>query len=170
MQPSDQDLIKGGWSEFPLEIRCYVLCIGLLYLLVFLVGIAGICYASWGKWDIVGTKIARFGVFMGLFLVASTFFDGVWYLLVWGRLYLSTDPFCEFVPFFPVTSGQVEAPFGENSGHLLGGANYIELFLVWALFAFATWWSTIYLSRSFFRVLGLNSVQEKPAVESADGA
>ena len=159
MPPSEQSFIRQEWGEIPLEVLCYFMIVGIVYLLVFVVGCLGVCVAHQSKWDVLRRRIGRFAAFLGILLMVGAFFDVVWYLLIFGRLYLSLDPCLEFVPFFPITESKIEAPFGQEpwgdtQGHLLGDTTYPALFFLWALFAFATWGSTIFFYRRFFCVYG----------------
>ena len=63
--------------------------------------------------------------------------------LIWDRLYDSTDYVFDFMPFWPITRGVVDSPWGDERGRLLG-VSLFQLLLVWLLFAAGTWGATTF--------------------------
>jgi hypothetical protein len=92
----------------------------------------------------------RLALFWILLFFVAVIFNGVWSCSVWGRLYDSTDYVCDFSPFWPITQGVIDAPWGNDHGHLLG-IKLWQLNLVWLVFAAGTWMTTIWLYRMICR-------------------
>ena len=138
------------WSEFPAECLWYFVPMGVLHLAAFVVGclvISGLAIRQRGTFV---RRVGRFGLFVGLLLVVGSLANGLWSCLVWGRLYFSTDYVFDFSPFWPITQGLIDAPFGDMRGQLLG-LSLFQLQLVWLLFAASTWAFTIVLYRLICR-------------------
>jgi hypothetical protein len=156
-----------SWSEFPAECLMYFMVMGALHLAVFVVGCIILTALAIRQRGTFLRRVRRFGLFVGLLLVVASFSNGFWSCLVWGRLYFSTDYVFDFSPFWPITQGLIDAPFGDMHGQLLG-VSLLELQLVWFLFAAATWAVTILLFRSVCRQPPANhALQSTPGSGSA---
>src|SRR5262249_23505222 len=97
-------------------------------------------------------RMGRFGLYNGLLLLVGSLFNGFWSCLIWDRLYDSTDYVFDFLPFWPITRGVIDAPWGNERGQLLG-VSLFQLQLVWLLFAAGTWAVTTLLYRRLARRL-----------------
>lgn len=95
-------------------------------------------------------RIGHLGLFIALFLVVGSIFNGFWSCWVWGRLYDSTDYVFDFMPFWPITQRVIDAPWGDDHGHLRG-ISLFQLQLIWLSFAVSTWAVTILLFRFLSR-------------------
>jgi hypothetical protein len=139
-----------SWSEFSTECLIYFMVMGVLHFAAFIVGciiLAGLAVRQRGRFL---RRVRRFSLFVGLLLVVGSFANGLWSCLVWGRLYFSTDYVFDFSPFWPITQGLIDAPFGDMRGQLLG-VSLFQLQFVWLLFALGTWALTILLYRLICR-------------------
>lgn len=123
---------------------------GPLHLAIFAAGCVFFAVLSiWQKRTFL-RRTGRLGRFAGTLLTAGSLFNGLWSCLVWGRLYVSTDYIFDFSPFWPITQGVIDAPFGNLRGQLFG-VSLLQLNFVWMLFAAATWIAAILLYRRFGR-------------------
>jgi len=129
-----------------MECFWYLLPMSVLHLAVFVVGCIILIFLPRKQPGTFKRRIRRFGLFMVLFLFVGSFFNGLWSCLIWDRLYDSTDYVFDFIPFFPITQGMIDRPFGNERGQLLG-VSLFQLQLVWLLFAVGTWGVTIFLYR-----------------------
>jgi hypothetical protein len=135
------------WDEFPAECLWYLAPMSLLHLIVFAIGCL-VLAALTSKWSRTFLRRAgRLALFLGLLLVVGSVFNGLWSCMIWGRLYDSTDYVVDFLPFWPITQGVIDASFGDTRGQLLG-VSLFELQLVWFAFAAGTWIVTFRLYRS----------------------
>lgn len=91
--------------------------------------------------NLLTRRILRYGIFLALFLGVGSLFNGLWSCLVVDRLYSSADYFVDFMPFWPITQGVIDARFGNEHGKLLG-VTLTQLQLVWFAFALGTWCAT----------------------------
>jgi hypothetical protein len=151
------------WTEFPAECLWYLVLMSVLHIAAFIVGCVVIVALPVRRWDKVPERIGRLMLFIGLFLLMGALFNGLWSCLIWDRLYDSTDYVVDFMPFWPITQGVIDAPWGDERGRLLGGSLF-QLQLVWLLFAVGTWGVTIFLYR---RIRGLGG-QVPQAATAAD--
>ena len=117
MIPTDSQI---PWFQFPVEFLIYFVGMGILFLPVFLLTCTGLAFLRGATPGWLSVKIRRLALFMGLLLLAGSIFNGLWSCLIWGHLYWSADYLLDFTPFFPVTQGRVEFPFGDVRGSLLG--------------------------------------------------
>lgn len=124
----------------------YFMVMGAVHLAVFVVGCVVLAALAIRHRGTFLRRVRRFGLFVGLLLAVGSFFNGLWSCLVWGRLYYSTDYVFDFSPFWPITQGLIDAPFGDMRGQLLG-VSLFQLQLVWFCFAAATWAVTVLLYR-----------------------
>jgi hypothetical protein len=134
------------WSEFPAECLLYFAFMGLLHLAALAIGCLICGLVAVRQRGTFLRRVRRLGLFLGLLLVVGSISNGLWSCLVWGRLYFSTDYVFDFSPFWPITRGVIDAPFGEMRGQLLG-VSLVQLQLVWLLFAAGTWAVSILLYR-----------------------
>lgn len=134
------------WSEFPAECLLYFALMGLVHLAIFVIGCLVLAALAIRQRGTFLRRVRRFGLFIGLLLVVGSISNGLWSCLIWGRLYFSTDYVFDFSPFWPITQGLIDAPFGDMRGQLLG-VSLFQLQLVWLLFAAGTWTATILLYR-----------------------
>jgi len=122
-----------------------------LHLAVFIVGCVILSILSVLPHKQPGTlkrRIARFGLFMVLFLFVGALFNGLWSCLIWDRLYNSTDYYFDFCPFWPITRAVIDAPWGDERGRLLG-VTLFQLQLIWFIFAAGTWTVTIFFISAY---------------------
>ena len=134
------------WIDFPGECFYYLCFVSVVHLAAFAVGSVGLAIVP-SKFP--GTKLKRIGrfvLFNGLLLLSGSFFNGLWSCLIWDRLYDSTDYVFDFMPFWPITRGVIDAPFDDERGRLLG-VSLFQLQLIWFLFAAGTWGATIFIYR-----------------------
>ncbi len=89
------------------------------------------------------SRIVRLGLFLFLLLAVGDFFSVLWGATIWYHVYYSTD-YCgmDFLPWFPITQGLIDARFGDQTGMLIGVTLW-QLQLLWLLFAICTWGITI---------------------------
>ncbi len=138
------------FSAFLQECGWYLLPMSVAHLTIFDVGC--IVLVLWHRREpgVLLRRIGRFGLFIGLFLIVGSVFNGLWSCLIWDRLYDSTDYVFDFIPFWPITKGVIDAPWGNERGRLIG-VSLFQLQLVWFLFAAGTWAVTIFLYRFICR-------------------
>jgi hypothetical protein len=129
---------------------------GVIHLAFLLIGCAILSVVPVKKPNTRSKRIGRFSLFVILFLVVGSLFNGLWSCLVYGRLYDSADYVFDFVPFWPITWITVDEAWGDGRGKLY--TSLLELRLVWFLFATCTWGVTILLYRSARSRLGLTKV------------
>jgi hypothetical protein len=144
------------WSEFPMECLIYLMFMSVVHLAAFIIGCAFAAPVFGEERGMFRRRVGGLGLFPSLLLVVGSFFNGLWSCTVWGRLYCSTDYVWDFMPFWPVTQRDIDAPFGNERGRLLG-VSLFQLQLVWFLFAAGTWGVTIFLYRFIRRHSGLNA-------------
>jgi hypothetical protein len=136
---------------------------GIPHLAVFIVGCLILAAVAWKQPGTFLRRARRFGLFLGLLLIAGSFFNGLWSCLIYGRFYVSADPVAEFNPFLPVNQAVIEAPFGNERGQLLG-VSLFQLQLIWLPFAAATWAAAILSFRLLRKHLSANkALQVIPA-------
>ncbi len=95
-------------------------------------------------------RILRFGLYLLLFLVVGSLFNGLWSCTVYIRLYESRDYAFGFFPFLPLTQSLIEPRLDQNGMPILR-VSWLQLQLVWLLFAAGTWAVTIFISRFIVR-------------------
>src|ERR1022692_2906748 len=122
------------WSEFPTECLWYLMPMSVLHLVVFVVGFCVLLLLPRRPRSTLKSRVGRFGLFLLLFLLVGSFFNGLWSCSVWDRLYDSTDYVFDFIPFWPITQSVIDAPWGDEHGRLLG-VSLFQLQLVWFAFA-----------------------------------
>jgi hypothetical protein len=150
------------WAEYPMECFLYVWpMMGIFHLILFAVGCVILLFASAKEPSTYARRIRRFGLFLFLLLFVGALFNGFWSCLIWGRYYYSLDYVFDFSPFWPITQGIIEAPFGDQHGALLRGSLF-QLQCIWFLFAAGTWTVTIFLYR---RIRG--HLEPAPAIDAA---
>ncbi len=155
------------WSEFPAECLWYFAPMSVLHLLIFGIGSCVLFLLSRRSPDTLRRRVRRFGLFLLLFLLVGSFFNGLWSCLVWDILYHSTDYIFDFMPFWPITQSVIDAPWGDDHGRLLD-VSLFQLQLVWFAFAVSTWKSTFILFRLVSTRLSpdnhalLDTQQERP--------
>jgi hypothetical protein len=143
------------WSDFPAECLYYLVPMSVLHLVVFIVGCCVLLLPTRKPHSTIKRRVDRFALFMVLFLLVASFFNGLWSCLVWDRLYDSTDYVFDFMPFWPITQSVIDAPWGDGRGRLLG-VTLFQLQLVWFAFALSTWTVTFILFRFISRKLPPN--------------
>ena len=135
------------WSNFPAECLWYLVPMSVFHLAAFVVGC--IVLAVLARWQ-PGTfrrRVGRFGLFMILFLLVGSFFNGLWSCLIYGRFYSSSDYVFGFIPFWPLYKQWVEMP--DRHGHLMSVP--LSLHILWFLFTAGTWGITVILYRLICR-------------------
>ena len=139
-----------SWTAFPGECLIYLSIMVMVHLALFVVGCLALCgVALWNRGTFVN-RARRLGLFLGLLLAVGSISNGFWSCLIWRRLYYSTDYTFDFSPFWPITQGVIDAPFGEMRGQLFG-VSLFQLQLIWLLFALGTWAASIALYRFISR-------------------
>ena len=132
---------------------CYILFIGLWLLVVFVIGCLVLAVLAIKQRGTFLKRVGRFGLFLGLFLIVASIFNGLWGSLVFGHLYYQDDYIPgDFLPFIPVMQTWMDSFVGFECWHLLG-ISLFQLQLVWFLFAAGTWGGTILLYRLIRRRL-----------------
>lgn len=152
------------WSEFLHECFYYLMFASLLQLAVFIFVCLILAIASeYSKEQrpFLGGRIARFAVFNALLLGVGAIFDGVWSCTIWGRFYDSTDYVFDFTPFWPITQGIIDRPWGNERGQLLG-ISLFQLQLIWLVFALGVWTTTIFLYRLAMRKRAATTLNIEP--------
>ena len=149
------------WSEFPMECFIYLYLMGYVHAALFVIVCAVMAFVPSTQRRGKLRRIGRFSLFNVLLLLVGSFFNGLWSCLVWDRLYDSTDYVFDFTPFWPITQGVIDAPWGDQRGRLLG-VSLFQLGLVWILFAAGTWITTAILY-VLVRKLARPASVEKPA-------
>lgn len=145
------DTEQYSWRDFPRECcglhGSYLLIMGLLYLAVFVIGCLVLAVLAIKQRGTFLKRVGRFGLFLGLFLIVGSIFNGLWGCLVYGHLYYQYDFFgCDFLPFVPFTQRGIDGCLDYERWHFLG-ISLFQLQLVWFSFAAGTWGGTILLYR-----------------------
>jgi hypothetical protein len=130
------------WDQLPFECFLYFLCVGFLLFPSVLLGSLVIAVLPRQPSGVLTRRIARFGQFCSLFLAIISLFNGFWILLVFNRLYYSTDDFASYLPCWPITWHTLDQPFGNERG-LRPGVVLWQLQLVWWLFVLGIWTTTL---------------------------
>ena len=131
------------WHSFGAICMMHLLIVGLVYLAPFIIGAAVLAVRSRRNFRQAGGRILRLAAFLILLLSTGSLFDGLWSCVIYGQLYTSGDYCCDFIPFFPITHGDV---FGDPKGRLIG-VSMLQLQLVWGTFAISAWVVTILACR-----------------------
>jgi len=126
------------WNQFPTECLFYLTFMGFMQVLLFVLGSFLVALLPRKRPNLIARRIVRLGIFLGLLLGLGSLFNGFWGCLVFNRLYYSADYFIDFIPFWPITQGVIDAPFGNERGKLLG-VTLTQLQLVWCAFSLGTW-------------------------------
>ncbi|MGI6100599.1 MAG: hypothetical protein GX174_04835 [Lentisphaerae bacterium] len=141
-------LVKGAWNMSPdpvFLILAYGHVMGLFHLA--LVAVALILALPWrfvSKQKYV--IFARgFFVFNATLWLCGMVANLLWDTFIFGRLYTSTDYVFDFFPFFPITQGYIDRPWGDETGQIFHGLNIRHIQLIWLLFACITWLATFFL-------------------------
>src|ERR1022692_4948805 len=92
-----------GLQDYPKECLIYFVSMGVFYLAAFVVVCVVLAALPHKKPGELRRRIGRFGLFVGLFLLVSSLFNGMWSCLVFDHLYYSIDCVSGFTPFFPAT-------------------------------------------------------------------
>ena len=95
------------WSQFPVECSWYIYFAILPHLVMFGVGFMGLAFLPAKQPSQFWKRVRRLGLFLGVFLVVGSLFNGLWSCLIWDRLYDSTDYVVDFFPFWPITHGVI---------------------------------------------------------------
>jgi hypothetical protein len=136
MQP---ELIEPGrlpgipLTHFFTECLWYFVPMGVLHLIVFLLGSLILTLIPRNETGLLGRRIGHLGLFLILFLIVGSIFNGVWACFIYNHLYHSADYIFDFIPLLPVTMN-ADAP--QVSAY---GTTLAELNIIWFLFAAATW-------------------------------
>jgi hypothetical protein len=89
-------------------------------------------------------RVIRLGLFIGLLLIVSSLFNGLWSCLIFDHFYYSTDYIVDFTPFYPVTlvahSPKVIDIYGRPFG-----TTFVTINIIWFLFTLCTWGGAIFL-------------------------
>jgi hypothetical protein len=152
------------WSDFPAECLCYLVPMSILHLAIFSFGcFMLITLALLGnRRDTLKRRIGHLGVFIALFLLVGSCFNGLWSCLVYGRFYTSADYVFGFIPFWPLTKYWVE--MYDDRGQLMSVP--FQMQVIWFLFAAGTWSVTLILYRLVCRRSPPNQSPEPTAVGS----
>jgi hypothetical protein len=149
------------------DFQGYLMMMGMVYGAVFLVGCIVLLFLRPRGLTEYVLRVKKLGIFLLILLPVGDFFGCVWGEIVWGRFYLSTDYCnCDFLPFWPITQGVIDAPFG-NDPHGLIGVTLTQLNLIWLVFAIATWGSTLSLYRLIGRISRRNQFLHKASIAVA---
>lgn len=135
------------WSEFPTECLWYIVVAILPHLVAFGLGWTILAFLPARQPSQFWRQLSRLGLFLAVFLVVGSLFNGLWSCLVWGRYYESSDYVCGFLPFWPPTEAWFE-PLPRDDGT---PASFTQLQLFWLLFTVATWGLTILVYRFVVR-------------------
>ena len=135
------------FAEMINGVTFYMVLVGMIYACVFIVGAFFIgCWESLGPRPAIASYFRRVGklaLFLLVLLVVGDFFGVVWNTIIHNRMYHSPGyDGLDFVPWYPVTQGMVEASFGADSGRLIG-VKLWQLQAIWVVFAILTWSSTL---------------------------
>jgi hypothetical protein len=154
------------WSEFPMECLWYFPIMGPVHFIFF-----GFYYWATFFWRKSKTgEFRRLVFFWFILFLVSSIFNGLWSCSVWDRLYDSMDYVSDFSPFWPITQGVIDAPWGNDRRRLLGISLW-QLQLVWLVFALGTWITTILLYRAIRRQRPLNLKESfHPSAQSECGS
>lgn len=139
------------WYVWPPELAIctviYCTCVGIICGIVFLIGSMLAAPQFSKNRGIFYRRVGRLALFLFVFLIIGAFFNCLWTMAVFGRLYYSTD-YCgiDFMPFWPITQGTIDMPFGDERGKLLG-ISLLQLQGMWFLFAMSTWAITFLIYR-----------------------
>ena len=127
------------------QIVAYGELMGLFHLALLLVALVlGLpcLFVSRAKYVIFARGFAVFNVLLWFCGMAANL---LWDTFVFKTLYTSTDYVFDFIPFFPITQGYIDRPWGDQTGHIFHGLSILHIQILWFLFAFATWMTTIFL-------------------------
>ena len=139
------------WKEFPFECLWYLLPMGVVHLVIFVVGCVILAALAFKHRGTFLKQVARFGFFLALLLVVGSLFNGLWSCLVWGRFYHHPDYVFDFSPFWPITQMRIDTPnFGDRRGELIG-VSLFQLNLIWLIFALGTWGISAFLFRKLLK-------------------
>ncbi|MEO6054029.1 MAG: hypothetical protein ABIP97_08465 [Chthoniobacterales bacterium] len=98
-------------------------------------------------------RVGRFGLLLITFVVTWVLFNSLWSTYIWSHFYYSTDfLYTDFLPYWPITQGYIDIPFGNEKGYLIG-ITITQLQLLWLLFAIGTWSFTFVLYPLLRRIL-----------------
>ncbi len=131
-------------AELPTECLWYFVPMSVVHFGVFLLSFLVMAVLLRKERGVLGRCARRLALFIGLLLITGSLFNGLWSCLVWDRLYDSTDYVFDFTPFWPITRGVIDTPWGGERGGLMG-VSLFQLQLVWLLFAAGTWGVTVFL-------------------------
>ncbi len=124
---------------------------GIFQAVVFLVGC--IVAAILPPWTVrrYSARVRKPGLFLAILLVVGDLFGFCWLETIRGHFYNSTD-YCgtDFLPFFPITQGEIDSPFADELHGFLG-ITLTQLHLIWLVFAMGTWGMTIVVYRKMIR-------------------
>jgi hypothetical protein len=138
-------------SDFIAHSFCYLTLVGIFQVVVFLVGcIVAAILPPWTVRD-YSSRVQKLGLFLAILLVVGDLFGFCWLETIRGHFYNSTD-YCgtDFLPFFPITQGEIDSPFA-NEPHGLLGITLTQLHLIWLAFAVGTWGTTVAVHRKILR-------------------
>jgi hypothetical protein len=134
------------WSDFPVECFWYIAFLSLIHLFIFVIGLAAIAFVPAKEPRQFLRRVRHFALFLCIFLVSGSLFNGVWGCSVYGRMYSTSDYVCGFLPFWPLTQAWLEMPGGVPED------SFFKLQLLWLLFTAGTWGVTILLYRYVTKV------------------
>jgi hypothetical protein len=134
------------WSHFPTECLLYLAFMSVPHLAAFLVGYLIAALLLHRQPGAFRQRVGRLRLFMGLLLLVSSAFNGLWSCLIWGRLYESMNYLIDFLPIWPITRTVIDVPWGNERGRLIE-VSLFQLQLIWLLFAAGTWGCTVFIYR-----------------------
>jgi hypothetical protein len=168
MNASFQPIQHLPWSEFPAECLWYLVPMCIFHLAVFIVGcLILIASSQRSQRSTLKCRVARFGLFVALFLFVGSLFNGLWSCLIYVRFYHSSDYVFGFIPFLPLTRGWLE--MRDDSGQLISNIP-LHLHLFWLLFTAGTWGVTVLSYRLLLRKRPLNAAMDPTALGNVGSA
>ena len=123
-------------------------CIEFVVLVVIAIG-ALVRLPAWGLGEYL-TRVWHWTVFALILLASGCVANYVFMLIAYGRMYDCGDLTVHFIPFIPFGRWVLDAS-DSQPGHLLDGTSMPQLQLLWAVFAAATWGTTIFIYRAYLR-------------------
>ena len=96
--------------------------------------------------------LRAFLIFNGSLLLWGCLGHYVFTAITYGRLYVSADRLVDWYPFIPFGQWVLDQSFGQQHGHLLGGASLWHLRLIWLAVAAPVWLLTYVSTRFMLRL------------------
>ena len=127
---------------------CYLFLVGIVYAAAFLVVCIVAVILQPRPVKNLLQRWMKPGIFMAILLFIGDVYGLIWGYVVLGRFYLSAD-YCgiDFLPFLPVIQMSRDPSFPNSPAGLIHGSTLSQIYLLWLIFALATWGTTIALYR-----------------------